>query len=150
MERTLMIIKPDGVKKRLIGEILRRVEGIGLTVKSLRMLQLDRRTTRRFYAVHRERPFYHSLIEYMTSGPVVVAALEGPNAVIRYRTLIGDTNPDKAEEGTIRRLYGDSIEHNTVHGSDSTENGKIETTFFFSSAELEMISNADEEIMNEA
>jgi len=143
MERTLMIIKPDGVKKRLIGEILRRVEGIGLTIRSLRMLQLDRRTAGRFYAVHRERPFYHSLIEYMTSGPVIVAALEGPNAITRYRTLIGATDPDKAEEGTVRRLYGDSIEHNVVHGSDSTENGKIETAFFFSTAELEMTDDSD-------
>lgn len=144
MERTLMIIKPDGVRKRLLGEILRRVEGIGLTIKSLRMLQLDRRTARRFYAVHRDRPFFHSLIEYMTSGPVVVAALEGPNAVSRYRNLIGNTNPDKAEEGTIRRLYGESIEHNVVHGSDSTENGIIETSFFFSSAELDMIANDEQ------
>lgn len=134
-----MIIKPDGVEKRLIGEILRRVEGIGLTIKCLKMLQLDRKTAGRFYAVHRERPFYHSLIEYMTSGPVVVVALEGPNAVTRYRTLIGNTDPNKAEEGTVRRLYGESIERNTVHGSDSTENGIIETAFFFSSAELEMI-----------
>ncbi len=138
MERTLMIIKPDAVQRNLIGEIIRRVEGAGLTIKSLRMLQLDRKTAGRFYAVHRERSFYHSLIEYMTSGPVVVAALEGPNAVTRYRNLIGVTDPDKADEGTIRRLYGESIERNAVHGSDSSENGKIETSFFFASAELEM------------
>lgn len=141
MERTLAIIKPDGIQKRLTGEILRRIEGIGLTIKSLRMLQLDRATAGRFYAVHKERPFYHSLIEYMTSGPVVVVALEGPNAVARYRTLIGNTNPDKADEGTIRRLYGDSIERNVVHGSDSSENGIIETSFFFNTAELEMFTN---------
>ncbi len=145
MERTLMIIKPDGVKKRIIGEILRRVEGIGLTVKCVKMLQLDRSTAKRFYLVHRERPFFHSLVEYMTSGPVVVVALEGPNAVNRYRTLIGATNPDKADEGTIRRLYGDSIEINTVHGSDSSENGLIETAFFFSSAELEMTNSLSED-----
>ncbi len=138
-----MIIKPDGVKKRLIGEILRRVEGAGLTIKCLKMLQLDRTTAKRFYAVHKEKPFFHGLIEYMTSGPVVVAALEGSNAVSRCRTLIGNTNPDKAEEGTIRRLYGESIEVNTVHGSDSTENGKIETAFFFGTAELEMMEGAD-------
>lgn len=145
MERTLMIIKPDGVKKRIIGEIIRRVEGIGLTVRSVRMLQLDRSTAKRFYWVHRERPFFHSLVEYMTSGPVVVAALEGPNAVNRYRTLIGATDPDKADEGTIRRLYGDSIEVNTVHGSDSSENGLIETAFFFSTAELEMTNSLEDE-----
>ncbi len=141
-----MIIKPDGVKKHLIGEIIRRVEGAGLTIKALRMLQLDRRTAQRFYDVHSERPFFHSLIEYMTSGPVVVVALEGPNAVTKYRTLIGATDPDKAEEGTIRRLYGESVEKNTVHGSDSTDNGQIETAFFFGSAELTMTdsSNTDE------
>ncbi|MFH0765600.1 MAG: nucleoside-diphosphate kinase [Calditrichota bacterium] len=145
MERTLLIIKPDGVKKRIIGEILRRVEGAGLTLKCLRMLQLDRSLAGRFYAVHRERPFYHSLIEYMTSGPVVVCALEGPNAVSRLRTLIGATNPDKAEEGTIRRLYGDNVERNTVHGSDSTENGLIETAFFFGTADLEMLDSTEGE-----
>lgn len=138
MERTLLIIKPDGVKKRLIGEILRRVEGIGLTIKAMRMLQLDRRTTGRFYLIHRGKNFYHSLIEFMTSGPVVVVGLEGSNAVKRLRDLNGDTDPDKAAEGTIRRLYADNIERNTVHGSDSTENGKIETSFFFGISELEM------------
>jgi nucleoside-diphosphate kinase len=138
MERTLMIVKPDGVQKRLIGEILRRVESAGLTIKSLKMIQLDRNAAGRFYAVHRERPFYHSLVEYMTSGPVVVVALEGANGVARLRNLIGATDPDKAEEGTIRRLYAESIEHNVVHGSDSPENGSIETSFFFGTSELEM------------
>jgi len=138
MERTLMIVKPDGVEKRLIGEILRRVEAAGLTIKALKMIQLDRNAAGRFYAVHREKPFYHSLINYMTSGPVVVTALDGANAVARLRNLIGATNPDKAEEGTIRRLYADSIEHNVVHGSDSPENGLIETSFFFGTRDLEM------------
>lgn len=138
MERTLLIVKPDGVKRNLIGEVLKRVEESGLIIKSMKMLQLDRRTAGRFYAVHRERPFYQSLIEYMTSGPVVVVALEGTNAVTRHRNLIGATDPDKAEEGTIRRLFGESVEKNTVHGSDSPENGLIETAFFFSAAELEM------------
>jgi nucleoside-diphosphate kinase len=133
-----MIVKPDGVQKRLIGEILRRVEAAGLGIKSLKMLQLDRNAAQRFYGIHRDRPFFHSLVEYMTSGPVVVVALEGVNGVVRLRNLIGNTNPDKAEEGTIRRLYGDSIEHNVVHGSDSPENGRIETSFFFGTAELEM------------
>lgn len=145
MERTLMIIKPDGVEKQLIGEILRRVEGAGLKIKALRMLQLDRRTASRFYAIHRERAFFHGLIEYMTSGPVVVCALEGPNAVKRFRNLIGSTDPDKADEGTIRRLYGESVERNTVHGSDSTENGLIETAFFFGTADLEMTNSSEME-----
>ena len=140
MERTLLIIKPDGVKKRIIGDILKRVEATGLIIKSMRMLQLDRVTAGRFYAVHRERPFYQSLIEFMTSGPVIPVALEGDNAVARLRTLIGATNPADAQEGTIRNLYGDSVEVNTVHGSDSTENGLVETSFFFGNAELEMIS----------
>jgi len=138
-----MIIKPDGVKKRLVGEILRKVEGDDLTVKSLKMIQLDRRTARKFYDIHKERPFFHSLIEYMTSGPVVVAALEGLNSVTRYRELIGATNPSDAKPGTIRNLWGESIEYNVVHGSDSSENGLIETSFFFSSAELGMIDNGD-------
>ncbi len=140
MERTLLIIKPDGVKKRIIGDILKRVEATGLAIKSMRMLQLDRATAGRFYAVHRERPFYQSLIEFMTSGPVIPVALEGDNAVARLRALIGATNPADAQEGTIRNLYGDSVEVNTVHGSDSTENGLVETSFFFSNADLEMIS----------
>ncbi len=145
MERTLIIIKPDGVKKRIIGDILRRVESNGLTIKAMKMIQLDRRTAGRFYGIHRERPFFHSLIEYMTSGPVVVAALEGGNAVSRLRKLNGNTNPDKADEGTIRRLYGESIEHNVVHGSDSEENGRIETAFYFGSSELEMTGEIEVE-----
>ncbi len=140
MEHTLLIIKPDGVQNHLIGDILKRVEGAGLTIKSIRMLQLDRGAAGRFYAVHREKPFYHSLLDYMTSGPVVSVALEGTNAVTRLRNLIGETDPEKADEGTIRRLYGESIERNTVHGSDSTENGIFETSFFFGGAELSMIS----------
>lgn len=135
----MLIIKPDGVQKRLIGEILRRVEAAGLIITSLKMLQLDRKTAGRFYAIHKDKPFYHSLIEYMISGPVVVAALKGINAVARLRELIGATDPNKADEGTIRRLFGDSIERNVVHGSDSSDNGIVETSFFFNTAELEMI-----------
>jgi len=117
-----------------------------LTIKSMRMLQLDRRTAGRFYAVHRGKPFYQSLIEYMTSGPVVVTALEGLSGVNRLRSLIGATDPSQAEEGTIRRLYGDSIERNTVHGSDSAENGLVETAFFFGTAELDITTeNAQDE-----
>ncbi|MCF7810192.1 nucleoside-diphosphate kinase [bacterium] len=138
MEKTLAIIKPDGVQRNIIGDILHRVEDSGLVILSIRMLQLDRKTAGRFYEVHRERPFYQSLIEYMTSGPVVVIALEGSNAVNRWRQLIGATDPSKAEKGTIRNKYGESVERNTVHGSDSPENGSIETAFFFSSSELKM------------
>jgi nucleoside-diphosphate kinase len=138
MEKTLAIIKPDGVQKNVIGDILHRVEESGLVILSIQMLQLDRKTAGRFYEVHRERPFYQSLIEYMTSGPVVVVALEGSNAVNRWRQLIGATDPGKAEKGTIRNKYGESVERNTVHGSDSPENGIIETAFFFSSSELKM------------
>ena len=138
MERTLLIIKPDGVKRGLIGEILRRVEAAGFNIDAMRMLQLDRRTAGRFYAVHRERPFYLSLVDYMISGPVMVAALNADSAVSRLRNLIGATDPRKADEGTIRSLYGETVERNTVHGSDSVENGLVETAFFFGTAELEM------------
>lgn len=144
MERTLLIVKPDGVARNLIGDILHRVEQTGLRIKALRMLQLDRKTAGRFYAVHADKPFYHSLVEYMTSGPVVVAALEGANAVTRLRNLIGATDPDRAEEGTIRRLYGENVERNTVHGSDSPENGVLETSFFFSAAELGLTSDTEQ------
>ena len=140
MEKTLLIVKPDGVRKHVIGDILRRVESSGLIIKALRMVQLDRATAGRFYAVHKEKPFYPNLIEYMTSGPVIPVALEGGDAVNRLRAIIGATNPADAAEGTIRKLYGESIEVNTVHGSDSVENGKIETSFFFSSSELEMLA----------
>lgn len=139
-----MIIKPDGVQKHLIGEILRRVESAGLHIKALNMIQLDRGSASRFYAVHRDRPFYHSLVEYMTSGAVVVVALEAANAVTRLRSLIGATDPDKADEGTIRRLYADSIERNVVHGSDSPENGAIETSFFFGSNEMSLTNSLSE------
>jgi len=140
MERTLLIIKPDGVRKNVIGDILNRVERSGLKILALRMLQLDRVTAGRFYAVHRERPFYHSLLDYMTSGPVIPVALQGENAVNRLRAIIGATNPAEADDGTIRKLYGESIEANTVHGSDSKENGLIETSFFFGTAYLKLAS----------
>lgn len=138
MERTLTIVKPDAVKLNATGDILRRIEQSGLKILAVKMLQLDRSAAGRFYAVHKDKPFFHSLVEFMTSGPVVVAALEGSNAVVRLRTLIGSTDPAKADEGTIRRLYGTRIEQNAVHGSDSPENGLIETSFFFSELELHM------------
>ncbi|MBM3329811.1 MAG: nucleoside-diphosphate kinase [Calditrichaeota bacterium] len=142
MERTLMIVKPDGVSRALTGLVLHRVEESGLTLLAVKKLRLDRATAERFYAVHKERPFYRSLVEYMTSGPVVVAAVAGEDAVTRYRTLIGATDPAKANPGTIRQLYGESIERNVVHGSDSVENGLIETAFFFSAVEM-MAGSAD-------
>jgi len=137
-----MIVKPDGVSRALTGLVLHRVEESGLTLLAVKKLRLDRATAERFYAVHKERPFYRSLVEYMTSGPVVVAAVAGEDAVTRYRTLIGATDPAKANPGTIRQLYGESIERNVVHGSDSVENGLIETAFFFSAVEM-MAGSAD-------
>ncbi len=141
MEKTLLIIKPDGVQKQITGDILKRVEETGLRIIAMKQMQLDRNMAGRFYAVHRERPFYQSLVDYMTSGPVVVVALDGANCVNRLRTLNGATDPDKADEGTIRRSFGESIERNVVHGSDSTENGQIETAFYFSSSELDMLND---------
>jgi nucleoside-diphosphate kinase len=130
-ERTLMIIKPDAVRDKHIGEILARVEKEGFEISGLRMVQLSKRQAEDFYAVHKERPFYAPLVAYMTSGPVVVAKLERESAVEHWRRVIGATDPERAEPGTIRQLYGKSIESNAVHGSDSPRNGEIETDFFF-------------------
>jgi len=126
-----MIIKPDAVAAGRIGEILARVEREGFTVTGLRMLRLTKQQAEAFYAVHRERPFYAPLVKYMSSGPVVVGRLERENAVEQWRKVIGSTDPLKADPGTIRRMFGSSIEANAVHGSDSPENGEIETKFFF-------------------
>jgi nucleoside-diphosphate kinase len=132
MERTLMIIKPDAVEKGHIGDILSIVEKqVGLDMIALRKVKLSPEDARHFYAIHKERPFYGELVEYMTRGPVVVIAIEGENAVARMREVIGATNPKDAAEGTIRKLYAASIGENAVHGSDSAENGRVETGFFF-------------------
>ena len=131
MERTLMIIKPDAVKARHIGEIIARVEKEGFEIKGLRFLNLTTEQAESFYDIHTEKPFFRDLVNYMTSGPVVVGWLEIDNAIEKWREVIGATDPKKAAEGTIRKLFGTSIENNAVHGSDSPENGIRETKFFF-------------------
>ncbi len=135
-QRTLTIIKPDAVGAGNAGKILAHLEGEGFRVLALRRLHLSREQARAFYEVHRERPFYDSLVEFMTSGPVVAAALERDDAVAGLRRVMGATNPAEAEPGTVRALYASSIEKNAIHGSDSPENAALELGFFFSRAEL--------------
>lgn len=135
-ERTLCIMKPDCIRKGLQGEVLNRIQKSGFTVLGFKQVRLTKEQAGAFYAVHKERPFYASLVEFMTSGPVVPVALEKENAVADYRTLIGATDPKEAAEGTIRKLFADSKGENIVHGSDSVENGKIEVSFFFAESEL--------------
>ena len=136
MERTLSIIKPDAVEQGYTGAILEKIEGAGLKLLGLRMLCLSQKDAEAFYAVHAERPFYKSLVEFMTSGPVVVSALEGENAIARYRELMGATDPADAAEGTIRKLYASNIERNAVHGSDAAETSAQEVAFFFEDSDL--------------
>ena len=131
LEQTLSIIKPDGVKRNLVGEILGRFEQKGLRIVATRMLHLSKREAEGFYAVHRERPFFEELTTFMCSGPVVVSVLEGENAVAYHRKIMGATNPAEAAEGTIRKDFAQSIGENTVHGSDSLENAAIEIAYFF-------------------
>jgi len=131
MERTLSIIKPDGVEKNVIGEIYKRFEDSGLTIVDAKMLHLTRDQAEGFYAVHKERPFFNDLVDYMISGPVMVQILEGENAIDRNRELMGATNPAEADEGTIRKDFATSIEKNTVHGSDGPDTAKEEISFFF-------------------
>lgn len=130
-ERTLSIIKPDGVQKNLIGEIYSRFEKAGLRIVAARMLHLTKEQAREFYAVHRERPFYDDLVAYMTSGPVIVQVLEGERAIETHRRIMGATNPAEAEAGSIRADFAASIEENVVHGSDGPETAAQEITFFF-------------------
>jgi nucleoside-diphosphate kinase len=136
MERTLLIIKPDAVAARHIGDILKIVVDAGFEIKALRMTRLTHDQAARFYAVHEGKPFFEPLLNYMTSGKVVPVALQSQNAVARLREILGATDPAKAAPGTIRKLYGSSIEHNAAHGSDSVENGLIETAFFFGQIEF--------------
>lgn len=136
LERTLSIIKPDGVQKNQIGEVIRRFEAAGLRIVGARMLQLTQSQAEGFYAVHKERPFYKDLVKYMLGGPVVVQVLEGENAVLRNRELMGATDPKKADKGTIRADLATSIEQNVVHGSDSLENAKNEIAYFFAASDL--------------
>jgi len=133
--RTFTMIKPDAVKNNYIGAILDKINGAGFTIKAMKYIKLTEETAGEFYEVHKERPFYGELVEFMSSGPIVAAILEKENAVDDFRTLIGATNPADAAEGTIRKLYAESIGANAVHGSDSDENAKIEGNFFFSNTE---------------
>jgi nucleoside-diphosphate kinase len=136
LERTFGIIKPDAVKAGAIGGVLALVEKSGLKVIGLRYLKMSTDQAQGFYAVHKARPFYNDLVKFMTSGPCVVMALEGENAIARYREVMGSTDSKKAAPGTIRASYGTDIEKNAVHGSDSPDNAKIELAFFFTSSEL--------------
>jgi nucleoside-diphosphate kinase len=136
IERTLSILKPDALQSGAVGKILAKFEQSGLKPVAMKMLQLTQQQAEGFYAVHRERPFFKSLVSYMTSGPVIVQVLEGENAVARNRDVMGATDPAKAAEGTIRKLFARSIEANSVHGSDSAENAKAEISYFFAQTEL--------------
>ncbi len=136
MDRTLAIIKPDAVAAGHAGRIIAKLYDAGFVVRGLKMLRLTQAQAQAFYEVHRERPFYGSLVDFMTSGPVIPVALERDNAVPYLREVMGATDVAKAAPGTIRQLFGTSIEHNAIHGSDSAENAAIELAFFFSSSEL--------------
>jgi len=136
MERTLSIIKPDAVKKNVIGKIVDRFESNGLRIAAMKKVQLSEQDAGEFYAVHKERPFFGELVEFMTSGPVVVMVLEGDNAVVKNRELMGATNPREAAPGTIRADFAESIDANAVHGSDSLENAQKEIAFFFAQREI--------------
>ena len=136
VERTLSIIKPDAVAKNVIGKIYSRFESNGLKIVASRMIHLSRNEAEGFYAVHRERPFFKDLVDFMMSGPVMVQALEGENAVAKNRELMGATDPKKADKGTIRADFAESIDANAVHGSDSLDNAKIEIAYFFPSMEV--------------
>jgi nucleoside-diphosphate kinase len=136
LERTFSIVKPDGVTRNLIGEVYRRFEQAGLRVIAARMVQLSQAQAEGFYAVHRERPFFKDLVRYMTSGPVMVQVLEGDNAVLKNREVMGATDPKQAAPGTIRADLAQSIEANTVHGSDATDTAAVEIAYFFSGTDL--------------
>jgi nucleoside-diphosphate kinase len=135
-ERTFSIIKPDATKRNLTGKINAVIEEAGLRIVAQRRIRMTKEEAEDFYDVHRERPFYGELVEFMTSGPVVVQVLEGDNAVLRYREIMGATNPAQAAEGTIRKLFAESVGENSVHGSDSVDNAKIEIAQFFDQADI--------------
>jgi len=136
LERTLSIIKPDAVKKNAIGQILARFEKAGLRIVAARMKHLSRAEAEGFYAVHRERPFFRDLVEFMISGPVLIQVLEGENAIAKNRELMGATDPRKADKGTIRADFAQSIDANAVHGSDSIDNARMEVSYFFPACEV--------------
>lgn len=136
LERTFSIIKPDATRRNLTGRINALIEDAGLRIVAQRRVQLTRAQAEGFYAVHAERPFFGSLCEFMTSGPVVVQVLEGENAIAKYREVMGATNPENADAGTIRKEFAESIEANSAHGSDSPENAAIEIAYFFSALDI--------------
>lgn len=135
-ERTFSIIKPDATRRNLTGKIIDRLETSGLRIVAQKRMWLSQKQAEGFYAVHKERPFFHDLVKFMTSGPVVVQVLEGANAVAKYREIMGATDPKKANPGTIRKDFAESIEANSVHGSDSAENAAIEIRYFFADTEI--------------
>jgi nucleoside-diphosphate kinase len=136
MERTLSIVKPDAVARNHVGEIIAMLEGAGLRIVAARFLRLSKNDAERFYAVHRERPFFQSLTTFMSEGPILVMALEGEHAITRNRDVMGATDPAKAGEGTIRKAFGTNVERNAVHGSDAPETARQEIGFFFSEMDL--------------
>ena len=135
-ERTLSIVKPDGVSRKLVGEVIKRIEHIGLRIIAMKMIHMSKDEAKGFYKVHKGKPFYESLTHFMSSGPCIVMGLEGEDAIKRYRTLMGATNYEEAEEGTIRRDFATDIEKNVVHGSDAEETASFEIHYFFSALEL--------------
>lgn len=135
-ERTLSIVKPDAVRRGLVGEILRRFEGAGIRIVAMRMLRLSKEEAQKFYAVHSKRPFFDSLTTFMSSGPIVAMVLEGDSVIARNRALMGATDPARAEAGTIRADFAESVEQNVVHGSDSPETADAEIRFFFSDLDI--------------
>ncbi len=135
IERTLSIIKPDGVKKKVIGDIIRHFEENGLRIAAMKMIHMDKRVAQGFYIVHKDKPFYNSLTDFMSSGPCVVMILEGEGAIAKNREIMGATDPAKAAEGTLRKKYATSVEVNTVHGSDAPETAATEIAYFFSDIE---------------
>jgi nucleoside-diphosphate kinase len=136
MDRTFAIIKPDAVKRRVAGRIVQRIEDEGFTMRAMRLMHLTKREAEGFYHVHRERPFFGSLTDFMSSGPAIVMALEAPDAVRKWRDLMGATDPAKAEPGTLRKEFGESIERNATHGSDAQETAAFELGYFFAGLEL--------------
>jgi len=136
IERTLSIIKPDATSANLLGKIIARFEEEGLKIAAIRKIWMSNEEAKGFYAVHSERPFFGDLVAFMTEGPCVVMVLEGENAIVRNREIMGATNPEQAAEGTLRKLFATNIERNAVHGSDSPENAAIETAYFFRSTEM--------------
>ena len=136
MNRTFSIIKPDATKRNITGSINKIIEQNNLVIVAQKRIKLSKEKAEGFYSAHREKPFFQDLIQYMTSGPVIIQVLEGDNAVENYRKIMGSTNPDNADDGTIRKLYGLNIQENSVHGSDSHENAKIEISYFFDEGEI--------------